>query len=339
MFQRALTIERFAAKYLFSLICVTSLLPCLYADEQTETTTPATTVSLPDEPVANPANTEPAPAEAQPAAITSDAQAAPEPPAAEQAAPAIEPEPDAETLNDWLSVIVDNSMGLQNRELPAYRYYINKINHLSYDELKAGAVISPPFKYFHREAQKHRGEKVDIDVNIRRVEKVELTDADKFEVKHLYEIWGWNQESQAWLYVFVTTELPPGFQEGKHVNFHSRFAGYFFKLQGYRAANAAKGNDPLVAPLLIGKFSENIPVPKSKTPFGMGQIFLLIFCLVLVMFFRFTRLASFFGTSSMFPTRIKDDVEKPTDKENLEWIGSNIGTNAEPQNKQSDDIL
>ena len=69
-------------------------------------------------------------------------------------------------------------------------------------------------------------------------------------LKILYEIWGWTGESQAWLYVVVTPELPAGFPTGNEVSARATCYGYFFKVQGYLEAGAAPRARPLPAPLL-----------------------------------------------------------------------------------------
>jgi hypothetical protein len=72
-------------------------------------------------------------------------------------------------------------------------------------------------------------------------------------VKKVYEIWGATDESQAWPYVVVTSELPKGLPEGTSVSEDAYFSGYFLKLQGYHEGGAKPNAPPLSAPLFIGK--------------------------------------------------------------------------------------
>jgi hypothetical protein len=67
-------------------------------------------------------------------------------------------------------------------------------------------------------------------------------------------VWGWSETSKAWLYVFVTPELPPGLNADTPINQNAKFAGYFYKMQGYQPGAAKPNAKPELAPLLIGKF-------------------------------------------------------------------------------------
>src|SRR5262249_50924891 len=89
-------------------------------------------------------------------------------------------------------------------------------------------------------------------LNIRRILRYDAP-PNPLGLKHVYEIWGWTDESQAWPYVVVAPEIPHGMPIGSKVYEQGTVAGYFFKLQGYYAAGAGPNDKPLSAPLILGR--------------------------------------------------------------------------------------
>ena len=75
-------------------------------------------------------------------------------------------------------------------------------------------------------------------MNVRRVLSYPAPE-NSAGIETVYEVWGFTRESQAWLYVVLTAELPPGMATGPNVDERATVAGYFLKLQGYHEAGAA----------------------------------------------------------------------------------------------------
>jgi hypothetical protein len=86
----------------------------------------------------------------------------------------------------------------------------------------------------------------------------------------LYEVWGFTKESRDRLYVAIIVDLPKGMPIGPSVYEKAKFAGYFFKLQGYHSAGAKPGAVPDKSPLLIGRL-EWEPSPVAKPPVDTTQ--------------------------------------------------------------------
>ena len=137
------------------------------------------------------------------------------------------------------------------------------------------------FNDLYSSASKHRSKLFTLTVNIRKITRYE-TDDNPAGVEELFEVWGWSETSKAWLYVFVTPELPPGLNADTPVNQTAKFSGYFFKLQGYQPGAAKPNAKPELAPLLIGKFELTKPSQRAAanltTPVEMivGAIILLV---------------------------------------------------------------
>jgi hypothetical protein len=189
----------------------------------------------------------------------------------------VEAAPEEAKLTELLSLVNDNTLNIHKREMPAYWQLISKSQSLGFEKMNEASRKDPQFGEFYMGAPKHRGELVSMDINIRRV--VEYPPADKenpAKAKSLYEVWGWTEQSKSWLYVCVTPELPPGMVVGNAVNQRARFTGYFFKLLAYHSAKPTASGKPLVAPMLIGKFSLLNSKPQTAQSVDPLQLFFLV---------------------------------------------------------------
>ncbi len=156
-------------------------------------------------------------------------------------------------LQDWLGLAQDGSLKMQKLEMPAYWRIMSIVKKSSFSDLLKAADSKMRFNDLYSSPSQHRSKLITLTVNIRKITRYD-TDENPAEVQELFEVWGWSETSKAWLYVFVTPELPPGLDANTPVNQTAKFAGYFFKLQGYQPGAAKPNAKPLLAPLLIGKF-------------------------------------------------------------------------------------
>ena len=162
---------------------------------------------------------------------------------------------DAQT-RDLLSLVTDNSLRMAKREMPAYWELVRKTANSSFNELREEANSRTKFNDFYSEPAKHRGELVSLDIVVRRVTRFDAESGNPAGVNSVYEIWGSTEQSHAWLYVFITNELPKGFDEETLLRRKTTFAGYFLKLLAYHPGSAPPNAKPLLAPLLIGRFDD-----------------------------------------------------------------------------------
>ena len=170
---------------------------------------------------------------------------------------------------DLLSVVTDNSLRMAKREMPAYWELVRKSTNSSFNELYEVSNSRTKFNDFYSEPAKHRGELVTLDIVVRRVTKFDAESGNSAGIKSVYEIWGSTDQSQAWLYVFITNALPEGFDEETLLRKKTSFAGYFLKLLAYQPGSASPNAKPLLAPLLVGRFKDipqATPIAKSDPP-------------------------------------------------------------------------
>lgn len=170
---------------------------------------------------------------------------------------------------DLLSVVTDNSLRMTKREMPAYWELVRKTANSSFNDLYEVSNSRTKFSDFYNEPAKHRGELVTLDIVVRRVTKFDAESGNSAGIKSVYEIWGSTDQSQAWLYVFITNTLPEGFDEETLLRKKTAFAGYFLKLLAYQPGSAPPNAKPLLAPLLVGRFKDiqqATPTTKSEPP-------------------------------------------------------------------------
>ena len=91
--------------------------------------------------------------------------------------------------------------------------------------------------------------------------KLDIDDDDPHEPVTLYEMWGTTDETSSRLSYFLVYDPPPGLPLGKDVREDVRFAGYFFRLQGYEPARAKLNDRMQLAPTFIGRIAWNAHGP------------------------------------------------------------------------------
>jgi hypothetical protein len=84
---------------------------------------------------------------------------------------------------------------------------------------------------------------------LRRTARVDDVAENPLALKTVYEVWGWNSDSQPYWYWFVCPNLPPGMPSGASIYEEATFVGYFLKLLPYEDHQGKQ----LATPLLIGR--------------------------------------------------------------------------------------
>ena len=158
-------------------------------------------------------------------------------------------------------MLIDRAEGFKGIEMPAYWRLLGWARASSMEDLDKRASRGLVFNHFAQQPGKYRGKLVRLKLNVRRVLPAEAVKGQPEGTPQLYEMWGVTEESQAWLYVIVTPDLPPGLEVGPRVNEQVIFNGYFLKLQGYEEAGAKPNAKPLYAPMLIGRVVLAKPLP------------------------------------------------------------------------------
>jgi hypothetical protein len=174
-----------------------------------------------------------------------------------------DPEQRVDSAEEFAAV-TDGTIGIQPEEMLAYWRLLLWTEHQSLDALQRRARGNVFFTELMQFPERFRGRLVTVDLNVRRVLAYDLEDTPLGKLR-LYELWGFTEESKAWLYVAVTAHLPEGMPVGPDVYERVRLTGYFFKLQGYLEAGAKPRAPPLRAPLLVGRLTWFAP-PKIAQP-------------------------------------------------------------------------
>jgi hypothetical protein len=184
----------------------------------------------------------------------------------------LEPEQREAALEEFQAV-TDKTTEIQPEEMAAYWRLLTWVAQQPFGELSKRSKSEFVLNDLMQEPEIHRGELLRLDLNVRRVLAYQVPD-NRLGVKQVYEVWGWTSESQAWPYVGVALELPPGFPIGPDVSERAIFCGYFFKLQGYLEAGADPRARPLAAPLLLGRLEARTqpptPVVGQEGPWLIG---------------------------------------------------------------------
>ena len=193
---------------------------------------------------------------------------------------------DAQT-RDLLSIVTDNSLRMAKREMPAYWELVRKTANSSYHEMREVANSRSKFKDFYSEPAKHRGELISLEIIVRRVTRLDAEAGNSAGVNGVYEIWGSTEQSHAWLYVFITDKLPNGFNEETLLRKKTAFAGYFLKLLAYHPGSASPNANPLLSPLMVGRFKDiqqAKPTLESRPPWwaSLGVIAIIVLATVFI---------------------------------------------------------
>jgi hypothetical protein len=196
-------------------------------------------------------------------------------PLPEPAGPTDEDPDEAETAKGEFQAVTDGASTLGVEEMAAYDRLVSWVKSQSFERLFTRARKDLWYTDLYDQAEKHRGDRVAMDMNIRRAK-----DAGKNrEGVPLFEAWGTSEESRGRLYDLIVVDYPKDMPVGYALQERARFAGYFLKLQGYQSALARPG-DPLErAPLLIGRLDWRpaaAPQTDNRWQWAAGAVLLVL---------------------------------------------------------------
>ncbi len=144
---------------------------------------------------------------------------------------------------------VGDKVPLGKEEMPAYWRLMSWEEHQSTRSLFERSTKDVTFKQLWQDPQKWRGKLVQIPVHLRRTEKVSDVADNPVGLTTVYEVWGWNSDSQPYWYWMVCPRLPPQMPSGGDIYEEATFVGYFLKLLPYEDHQGKT----LATPLLIGR--------------------------------------------------------------------------------------
>ncbi len=191
----------------------------------------------------------------------------PEPGTAQAPAPAAAPKEelvipgpndlDAPELADFKTKLelVTNKAPLRPREMLLYWQLMEWAYTQKTRELEKRALTDVSFSQVWEEPQKYQGKLLKLRMHVRRVLKYDTitnddgTPKNELGLKHVYEMWGWTEDSKSFPYVVVFPEKPEGLKVGPDVTGEVVFVGYFLKIMEYTDFESKSRG----APLLIGR--------------------------------------------------------------------------------------
>ncbi len=191
----------------------------------------------------------------------------------------------AETACEEFQALTDGTLTLGPEEIEPYDRLIEWVKNQSFARLYARAKKGLRYTNLHDDAERHRGELVALDVELRLASD---EGKNRFGVP-LYEAWAVTDQSVGRLYDLIVVDFPTGIPLGQFIHEKAQFVGYFLKLQGYRLRPGKAWPAPEKAPLLIGRLQWEpaavvaAPVPVATQGWTWGLSLLAVIGAVLVL--------------------------------------------------------
>ena len=113
---------------------------------------------------------------------------------------------------DEFQAVADGTVGLQPEDMLAYWRLFYWSEHQSFAAVQQRAGRPVRFSDLMQSPDKYRGRIVCLDLNVRRVLAYDVEESP-VGVQRVCEVWGWSDDSKAWLSAVVTAHLPEGMAE------------------------------------------------------------------------------------------------------------------------------
>ena len=144
---------------------------------------------------------------------------------------------------------VTDKRPLAPEEMPAYWRLMAWDLRQSTSAMRDRADQQVTFNQLWQRPDAWRGKLIEIPMHLRRTLRQDDVAENQLGLKTVYEVWGWNSDSQPYWYWIITPKLPPRMPEGPSIYEEATFVGYFFKLLPYEDHEGKH----LATPLLIGR--------------------------------------------------------------------------------------
>ena len=170
-------------------------------------------------------------------------------------------------LANYLDAVEDGTIGILEEESFGYALLLKWVKTRAFQDLLKASRRDWTFHDLLQTPQKHRGQLLEVPLNIVRILPYDCKDPTTGEQRKVYEVVGWSPKSKSWLYFAIVPELPEGMPTGEKIKERATLVGYFFKVQGYFEDKAPPRSKPLKAPLLFGRLAwEPNTRPASPPP-------------------------------------------------------------------------
>jgi hypothetical protein len=170
--------------------------------------------------------------------------------AAEQVTPgATDEDPlEVDAAREEFQAVTDKSP-LVGAEMPAYWRLAGWQEHQSIGEMIARAARDATYNDLWQRPDKWRGRLITMPVHLNQVIKDSDLGKNPLGIDSVYEVYGWNSDSDPNWFMMVTPRLPPGMPADRKILEEATFVGYFLKLQPYEDREGKQR----AMPLLIGR--------------------------------------------------------------------------------------
>lgn len=155
-------------------------------------------------------------------------------------------EAEVAAAQEMFQLVTDKSP-LAPREMHAYWRLLTWSRTMPLAELQRRALQDVAYTELWEQPERFRGKPIMLRLHVRRVRKYDAP-SNPQELSHMYEAWGWTDESRSYPFVVVFSECPEGLPVGTDVRAEVVVVGYFLKVMKYTAFDSARG-----APLLVGR--------------------------------------------------------------------------------------
>ena len=168
--------------------------------------------------------------------------------------------------------VVEDKTPLQPYEMLAYWQMMAWSRTRPLVEFEKTAQRDVPFAQLWAEPDLFRGHAIRLRMHVRRILKFTV-EKNPLDLKEVYELWGWTEDSRSYPFVVVLPELPAGLKVGTDVSGEVVFVGYFLKWMSYQTFDTKKVN---YSPLLVGRCRTVAAAGPRSAASGWEAAFLVI---------------------------------------------------------------
>jgi hypothetical protein len=155
-----------------------------------------------------------------------------------------------DALREELAAVTDRAP-LAKVEMPAYWRLMSWTLAQPPAEMRKRADAGVTFRDLWQDPQHWRGKLIEIPLHLRRTATVGNVAQNELGLTVIYEVWGWNSQSQPLWYWIVVPQLPQGMPGGESIFEEATFVGYFLKLLSYEDRQGKTQSTPLLIGRLV----------------------------------------------------------------------------------------
>lgn len=165
------------------------------------------------------------------------------------------------------AAVRDHTLGIRAAEADAYFAILDHARRVPESKLEQAARPGVQHVNLMTDPDRHRGELITITGELARLTELPSTQNDSGVAK-LYEAWVIGSEAQP--YRIVAANIDPALKPGEHQRTPVRVTGYFFKQEGYEAADGVHVAPTLLAQRIVPQAA--LPATANVAPLLLGFV-------------------------------------------------------------------